>query len=295
MQILLASIGFGLVSAALLAIQAVAFTLQFAVTNILNLALGAMMTADGFIAYAVNHAGLPIWPSVAVAGVFGAVLAAVINWVIYMPFARHGTKLVGMVIVTLSVGIILSHLIQGIVGPSFFAYTWDPGRSINVGDMVFTTTQLFTILIAVIAMALVHGGLRYTAVGKAMRATAADTSLAKACGIKVRRVTTIAWLVSGALSGIGAVLFFMDTSSFSATTASEFLIVVIAAAVLGGVGQAYGAMLGALIVGISTEVAAAYINPALKDVVAFVILGLVLLIRPRGILSEVATEKAVAA
>ena len=87
----------------------------------------------------------------------------------------------------------------------------------------------------------------------------------------------------------------MNVTSFTDTTGSQFLIPIIAVAVLGGIGQPYGAMLGALVIGIVSEVAAAVINPDYKDVVAFVILVIVLLVRPQGILSEIAARKEVAA
>ncbi len=86
---------------------------------------------------------------------------------------------------------------------------------------------------------------------------------------------------------------FLETSTFSATTGSDFLIVTIAAAVVGGVGSTRGAVLGALVVGIVTEVGAAYWDPQLKDVLAFGVLIVVLLVRPQGLFSQLATERAV--
>jgi len=87
----------------------------------------------------------------------------------------------------------------------------------------------------------------------------------------------------------------LNTATFSEVTGANFLVPIIAAAVLGGIGQPYGAMLGALTLGLATEVSAAVINPSYKDLVAFAILILVLLVRPQGILSEIATAKEVAA
>ena len=99
--------------------------------------------------------------------------------------------------------------------------------------------------------------------------------------------------MSGVLAGIGGVALFLDISTFTATTGSEFLIVIIAAAVLGGIGSPRGAVLGALVVGIVTEVGAAYWNPELKDVLAFGVLIAVLLVRPQGLFSRLATERAI--
>jgi branched-chain amino acid transport system permease protein/neutral amino acid transport system permease protein len=108
-------------------------------------------------------------------------------------------------------------------------------------------------------------------------------------------VIDVGWLLSGALCGIAGISLAMNVTSFTSTTGGTFLIAIVAAAVLGGVGQAYGAMLGALTIGISSEVAAGLIAPSYKQVVAFLVLIIVLLIRPQGILSEIAAEKQVAA
>ena len=87
-----------------------------------------------------------------------------------------------------------------------------------------------------------------------MRATAAENSLARGCGIRTDRVVDIAWLMSGAMCGLAGVTLFINTSTFTSATANEFLVVIVAAAVLGGVGHAYGAMLGALVLGLTTEI-----------------------------------------
>jgi branched-subunit amino acid ABC-type transport system permease component len=294
-DLLVPAIGFGLVTASILAVGAVGFTLQFSVTNVLNLAFGSVMTIAGFTAYAMNIRGVNIWLCLIVAGLAGGVVSVVLNAVLFAPLVRRGIKLFGMVIVTISVALILDHLVQAIVGPSFFSYRVAAGRTIHLGGMVFTTTELITIGIAVGAMLAIHVGLKFTRLGKAMRAVATNPLLARASGIRTHRVVNVAWFLSGVLAGMAGVTLFIDTATFSATTGTEFLVIIIAAAVLGGVGHAYGAMLGALVVGIVSEVAAALINPSLKEIAAFLLLVVVLLVRPRGILAEVAANKEVVA
>src|SRR5258708_30965011 len=132
--------------------------------------------------------------------------------------------------------------------------------------------------IAVAAMAGVHVLLRYTRLGRAMRATAANRTLARNCGIRTGRVITATWALTGALCGLAGVVFAMDAGSFDATATDLFLVLILAAVFLGGPGQAYGAMLGAVIIGIATEVSAAYITPSYKYVIAF----LPLPVLPRG-------------
>jgi branched-subunit amino acid ABC-type transport system permease component len=295
MSLLIASIGFGLVTASILAVAAVGFTLQFGVTNILNLAFGDVMTASAFMGYLATTNGVNIWAAVALCALFGAVFSVLLNRLLYTPFVRHGTKLFGMIVVTISVSLIIQYTLQAIWGASFFSLKFSPGRSYHLGSMVFTTSQFGIMGIAVAAMLGVYGLLRFTKLGKAMRATASDPVLARSCGIATDRVIDVAWLLSGALCGVAGMALAMNVTSFTSTTGGTFLIAIVAAAVLGGVGQAYGAMLGALTIGLSSEVAAGVIAPSYKQVVAFVVLVLVLLIRPQGILSEVADQKEVAA
>lgn len=295
MNTLVPAIGFGLVTASILAVAGVGFTLQFGVTNILNLAYGDIMTASAFIAYLVTSAGASVWLALVAGAAFGGVFSVLLNRALYTPFVRHGTRLFGMIIVTISVSLIVQNGLQAIFGASFFSLKMARPAPVHIAGMVFTTVQLAIIGIAVAAMFLIHLLLRYTKLGKAMRATASDPELARNCGIATDRVIDLAWALSGTLCGLAGVILVMNVTAFTDTTGSQFLIPIIAVAVLGGIGQPYGAMLGALVIGIVSEVAAAVINPDYKDVVAFVILVIVLLVRPQGILSEIATRKEVAA
>jgi branched-subunit amino acid ABC-type transport system permease component len=133
--------------------------------------------------------------------------------------------------------------------------------------------------------------LTQTRLGKAMRATAANAGLAQASGIATDRVVDIAWLISGGLCGLAGVVLVLNTSAFQSTTGSDFLVIIIAAAVLGGVGRAAGAMVAALVLGVVTEVSAGYISPSFKEVIAFGVLVVVLLIRPQGIFGQAAAER----
>ena len=289
------AIGFGLITASILAIAAVGFTLQFSVTNILNLAYGDIMTACAFAAYIANHAGVNIWMSLVIAALFGAVFSLVLNRFVYFQFVRRGTRLFAMIIVTIAMSLIIQNVLLAIFRPTFFSYDAPPGPSYHFLGMIFTASQLAIIGIAVVSMLAVHLVMTQTRLGKAMRATATNPSLARSCGIATDQVIDAAWLLSGALCGIAGVAFVLNTATFTETTGAGFLVPIIAAAVLGGIGQPYGAMLGALTIGLAGEIAGSMISPSYKSVVAFAILIVVLLVRPQGILSEVASAKEVAA
>lgn len=294
MSVLGSSVGFGLITASILAIAAVGFTVQFSATNILNLAYGDVMTASAFAAYFVTNAGFSLWLGLVVGGVFGAVLSLLLNRFIYARFARRGTKLFAMIMVTLAASLVLQNGMTALLGADFFALPRTTGASYHFGPSIFTGIQLGIIALAIVAMGAVHVLLRYTRLGKAMRATATNPELARNCGMAIDRVIDCAWLVSGGLCGLAGVALVMNVGSLTTATGGEFLIPIVAAAVLGGIGQPYGAMVGALVIGMTTEISAAIILPAYKDVVAFAVLIIVLLVRPTGIFSDVATAKEVA-
>jgi branched-chain amino acid transport system permease protein/neutral amino acid transport system permease protein len=282
------SVGFGLVTASILALAAVGFTLQFGITNILNLAYGDLMTAAAFIGWVVNHHGGTVAESLLAGAAFGAVSSLVLNRVVYTPFLRRGTSLFGMVIVTLSVGVIIQNALLAIGGATFFTYQFNVGATVHPLGFDLSTSQLVIMAIAVVGIVAVQLLLSQTRLGKAMRATAANRSLAQASGIATDRVVDAAWLISGLLCGLAGVVLVLNTTAFQSTTGSQFLIVIIAAAMLGGVGRPTGAMVGALVLGLVTEVSAAFVSPSYKELLAFVVLVIVLLVRPTGILSQFA-------
>jgi branched-chain amino acid transport system permease protein/neutral amino acid transport system permease protein len=285
------AIGFGLVTASILALAAVGFSLQFAVTNVLNLAFAEVMGAAGYVALLSTHAVNNIWVAMVPAAVFGALLSYGVNRLIFVPLIRRGTKLFGMVIVTVGVGLIIENIILAVAGPSFTGYTLPQVGTHHIGPFLLTSPQLVIMGLAVVAMILVHLLLRHTKVGVAMRAISVSATLAEHSGIDTRQIVDLTWLISGALGGVAGVALFINVGAFTSATANEFLVVIVAAAVLGGVGDAYGAMLGALVIGLASEIEAAYFNPQFKEVVGFVVLVIVLLARPQGIIAQVAVQR----
>jgi branched-subunit amino acid ABC-type transport system permease component len=286
-----ASIGFGIVTAAILALAAVGFTLQFGVTNVLNLAYGGVMTAAAFVAYVVAQAGAGLVITLAAGAVAGAIASAALNRVVFSPFIRRGAGVFGLIVVAISVSVMIDNGLLAFIGPSFFSLPFSQGRSFHLGAMVFTSMELVIIGLSIVTMLALHALLRYTRIGKAMRATAADAVLARGCGVATGRVIDLAWLISGALCGLAGVTLVLNLATFDTTTGTAFLVPIIAAAVLGGVGQPYGAMLGALIVGVTSQVATVFIQPEYNTAVAFVILIVVLLVRPTGIMPEIAASR----
>ncbi|HKB19179.1 MAG TPA: branched-chain amino acid ABC transporter permease [Candidatus Dormibacteraeota bacterium] len=286
MSIFAAAFGFGLVSMSVIALAAVGFTMQFGITNMINLAYGQVMIASAYVAYYLNRAGVTIWAGMIAGAVFGAAFSFLLNRLVYAPFQRKGTSLLGMVIVSLAVSLMIANVLLPIVGYFSVSYVEHGGNLVRFGDIVLTDNQIVIIALSVAIMLGIHGLLRYTRLGKAMRATAANPTLARNCGIPTQRVIDMVWLITGALCGVAGVVAALNSDSFAIASGAGFLITALAAAVVGGAGQPYGAMIGAVVIGMVTELSAAAWAPEYKEVVAFGILVLVMVLRPQGLLAK---------
>ncbi len=286
MSILVAAFGFGLVSASVIALAAVGFTMQFGITNMINLAYGEVMIASAYVAYYVDQRGVSIWIAMLIGAAFGAVFSFLINRLIYAPFQRKGTSLLGMVIVSLAVSLMIANIMLPIVGYFPVSYNERFSTLLRFGAIALTVNQIAIFALAGAIMVAIHALLRYTRLGKAMRATAANPTLARNCGIPTQRVIDAVWLITGALCGLAGVVAALDSDSFTISSGAGFLITALAAAVLGGAGQPYGAMIGAVVIGLITEMSAAVWSPDYKQVVAFAILVVVMVLRPQGLLAK---------
>jgi branched-subunit amino acid ABC-type transport system permease component len=291
MSTLITVILFGAYTGSLLSIGAVGFTMQFGITNVLNLAYGAVLTAAMFVDYYIVGGGASVWVAILVGGLSGGVISWLLGRGVVASYVRRGTTLFGMAIVTIALGLVLQFGLQAIQGPGDYSFNVDQTSAIQIDGVGLSILQLTVIGCAVVAMLAIHALLRYTTLGLAMRATASDPALSRACGVPTTRIRTAAWIISGVLCGVSGVLLGISTGSFNSTTGGGFFITLVAAAIIGGVGQPYGAMVGALIVGVASEAAAALIDPSYKDIVAWAILILVLFLRPQGLFAEFASQR----
>ena len=283
----MSSFGFGLVTAAVLAIAAVGFTMQYAVANVLNLAYGAVMMNSAFVTYFLNvHMNLNVWVAMFGSIAAGAVGSYLLNRFIFTPFQRRNPMSITVIMAALGMDIALTFGLQAIVGGGFFSYRQSTGTLHHFLGMEINSLQLIIMTISVSVMVLVTWILRFTRLGKAMRATSANPNLARNSGVRTSTIISTAWLISGALCGLAGTVFAMNTGVFEATSAQLYIVVILAAMFLGGPGKAYAAMVGALIIGVGTELSAVIFNPQYKMVVAFVLLLATLTFRPTGLLGS---------
>jgi branched-chain amino acid transport system permease protein/neutral amino acid transport system permease protein len=275
----LQAVGFGLVTAAIVAIGAMGFTLQVGVTNFLNISYGNVITIGAFASLIAERAHLGLAATVAVAPVAGVVVTVVLARTVMAAFARRQAGPFDLVMVTVALGLIIQYGIDAAAQEQVFTFSFPSGSTVHIGPFVFTVVSLALIGVAAIIFVVLSAVLRFTRLGKALRAVSVDPKLARACGIPMRRVVTVMWVVSGALAGLTGVIFITNSATVSAGSGLDFFILVIAAALLGGAGSTGGAVLAGLVLGIATEVVAAAGGAYYSRGAGLAILAIVLLVR----------------
>jgi neutral amino acid transport system permease protein len=282
----------GLVTGSIIAISAVGLTFMFGVLGIVNFAYGEYLTFGAYAAFVANVTfGLPIVVAAVFAMVATAALGVLLDLILWRPLRRRRVGTVSLFIVTIGLSLVLRDVILLIWGAAGKRYTVDVFQVYDLGPIRLSASQLVTIAIATPAIVLVGSMLARTRLGKAMRAMADDQSLAAVAGIDVDRTTTATWIVASALAGLSGLLVGLVQSSFQPTTGFTILLPVFAAVILGGIGSAYGALVGGLMLGVAMEVSTwsglfGGLDPVYKPVVAFTALILVLLVRPQGVFGK---------
>lgn len=291
---LIQTFGFGLVTASVVALAGVAITLQFGVTNYINFASGTYMILGAYITWELNtRLELGFWYAVGVSALLMGVFAVATNAAVLQPFARRNPPLIILLIVTLGVWMVMTNTIVAVWGPDPRQFVVGGDDALTVGPFLFTTNQLLIMGVACVILALVHLLLTKTKLGKAMRAVSDDASLAQASGIDTELIVTATWFLTGVLIGVAGSAFALNLSSFQPWASETFLFVIFSAVILGGIGRPYGAMIGALIIGLVTEMSATVLPTALKSDVAFLVLIIMLLVRPQGLMPARVARSAV--
>jgi branched-subunit amino acid ABC-type transport system permease component len=282
MHLLLLDVGYGLVAASILALSAVAFTLEYAVSRVANLAHGEILTVGAYTAYLVQRAGGGVFLAAFAAAVAGAVTGYGTNLFLIERFSRR--PLLVTFIATLGLSLILQNVLTMFFGASSRAYTIKQGAPHSYGPFQFTHAELLIIVSAVVIAILLFLLLQRTKFGKSIRAVAENRDLARSSGIHARRVIAQTWLLAGFVAGFAGFVLAENVGAFSPSFGNGFLLITITATVAGGLGRPYGTLLGAILVGLILELAGAYTSSSYELAFAFAILVLMLLLRPNGLL-----------
>lgn len=284
------AVGFGLVTGALIAIGAMGFTLQFALTNVLNISYAGAMTVGAFAAFVGEELHLSDLLGLVIAPLAAALLTWLLGRTLFAFYARRGAGLFEMVMVTLAVNLILEFGVDAASRENIYHFSFPQGASLKAGPLTFTVTQLVLVAAALLVFLALEYLLRGTRLGKALRAMAVEPRLARTCGIPTRRIVNVVWLISGALGGLAGLAYVANSLTISYAIGTNFLPLVLAAAILGKAGSTRGAVLASLLLGVVTEEVAAFGGAQYSTVAGFGILAIVLLTRPAALAGQVTAK-----
>ncbi|WP_202918204.1 branched-chain amino acid ABC transporter permease [Streptomyces cavernae] len=286
LQSLVDGVQFGVI----IAVTAVGLSLLFGTIHLINFAHGEFVTIGAAFAFFLNvSAAGPGWhliPAAAAAVVFGALLGAAVDRGLWRPLRARGTGLINLFIVTIGLSLLLRHVVLVLFGarPASFAQ-YDIQNAIRLGAIGITPRDLTVTLLSVAVLVGVAVLLQRTRTGTAVRAVSVNRDLAEASGIDVQRVVLVVWILSGALAALGGV-FYGLVEIITWDMGFKLLLLMFAGIILGGLGSAYGAMVGSLVIGIVAQVSTLWFPVDLQYAWALLVLIVILLVRPEGILGR---------
>ena len=291
----------GVFLGAIIALGAVGLSLIFGILNFANIAHGDFMTWGAYLSFFLIYTvlaplgiegqglgpfafGYPVLIALPVSVVMVAIVSIGMDIAIFRRLRDRGLSPVMMSMASLGIAIALRGLVQLIWGGEVLRYPRETRQVFHLPmDVRIPPDAIFIGIAAVALVAAVYLTLTYTRLGKAMRATADNPDLALVSGIDTRRVIWTTWAIGAGLAATAGVLLAVYQAQLLPIMGWKFLIPLFAAVILGGIGNPYGALVGAFIIGVASEVSTEWINPSYKPAVAFAVMILMLLFRPRGI------------
>jgi branched-chain amino acid transport system permease protein len=274
----------GTIEGLLIALPALALTLVMGVARFPNAATGDYMTVSAYAGIGVQVLGAT---SIVVAGLCAVAAGAAISVIFYLWVFRalRGRPPVASLVAAIGVAFFARSMLTLFVGHDQQTFNMPLVRAWNFGGVRLLPTDLYVAAIALIAMALLFALLHLTPIGRQMRAIADNPDLARVCGIRSGQVLLALWAVVGGLCALGGMMFGIK-AVVSPELGWELLIPAFAAMILGGIGSPLGAVAGGVLLGIASELSVPFVGPSYKIAVAFALLLLVLLLRPRGLFGK---------
>ena len=291
---------YGVVLGSIIALGAIGLTLLYGILRFAHFAHGDLMTLGAYLVLLLNAellpaAGIPerrwgplsfgwrMLGSLVVSMGVTALVALVIDRLLYAPLRSRKSSPVILAMASLGMALILRSLIYIIWGPQFLFYSQElrPAWELPLGVRL-KPDQVCILVLALVLVLLLYLFLQRTRLGKAMRATADNPQLAWVCGIDTGRVTAWTWVIGAALASAAGVLYGLD-AQLRPDMGWSFLLPLFAAVILGGIGSPLGALVGGIILGVAQQVSTAFLLPTYKPAVAFLLLIILLFVRPRGL------------
>ncbi len=283
LQLLVEGVKFGLI----IAMASVGLSLIFGTTGLINFAHGEMVTFGALAGWYVNVTlGLHFIPATVVAVLAGGLAGAALDRGLWRPLRKRGTGLIALLVISIGLGLFVRYIFLYQFGGDTRPFAqYAVQRAIDLGPVAIAPKDIVSIVVSLAALAGVGLALQRTKAGKAMRAVADNPDLAASSGIDVERVILLVWFFGGGLAAFGGVLLGL-TEQVSWQMGVQLLLLMFAGVILGGLGTAFGALVGSFVVGMFIQLSTLVVAPELKNVGALAILILILLVRPQGLLGQ---------
>ena len=288
----------GLLTGAIIALGAIGVSFTLQIMRFANFAHAELLTWGAYIALvfvAFAGPGTPTGPvsfgwqllaAAALAAVFTGLLAWLVDRLVFRRLRRRGAHPLTLVFAAFGAALVMRHVVVLIWGHQSHYYTRELQMAVELLPGVrMLPDQMFILLLALAIVVALHYFLTYSRTGMAMRALAESPALAQVCGIEVDAVIRMTWILSGALAALAGV-FAGLTPQIHPEIGFNLLLALFAAAILGGSGSLAGAVAGGLLVGLAENLALLVINPGYKQAMPFLLLLLILLLRPQGLFGE---------
>lgn len=280
---LVGGLNFGL----LLALASMGAALIYGTTRLSNFAHAEMVTWGGLVALVTTtfwH--LPLWVGIAAAVIGGGLFGWALDAGLWRPLRRRGLGVVQLMIVSIGLSLALRYVFQFMIGGGTYQLPGASPTPIQFGPISLSYIDIIAMSVSIVVIVAVAFFLTRTRIGKATRAISDNPQLAAASGIDVDRVIRYVWILAGTLAAISGVLWGYFRPGVKWDMGMQMLLLIFAAITLGGLGTAFGALVGSLIVGIAVEVSTLWIPSDLKYASALVVLIVILLVRPQGLLGR---------
>ncbi|MBD1864574.1 MULTISPECIES: branched-chain amino acid ABC transporter permease [Trichocoleus] len=272
----------GIAVGSIIALAAVGLTLTYGILRLANFAHGDFLTLGAYLTLLANGFGINIWLAV-ILGVVGTILAVLLTEkLLWSPMRDRRASSTTLIIISIGLALFLRNGIILFWGGGNQNYDLPVASAVSLFGIRIAYYRLIVVGLAILVILGLHYLLQNTKIGKAMRAVADDIDLARVSGINVDQVVIWTWVIAGSLTALGGGMYGLITAV--RPNMGWFLILpMFAAVILGGIGNPYGAIAGALIIGVAQEVSTYWLPTEYKLGVALLIMVLVLLVRPQGL------------
>ncbi|MDH6410414.1 branched-chain amino acid ABC transporter permease [Aurantimicrobium minutum] len=268
----------------LLALASIGLSLIYGTTGLSSFSHAEQVTLGGLLGYTfANVLGLNIFVTIIIVVILTGATGYIQDAVIWKPLRKKGLSLTQMIIVTIGLALALQYTFQMFYGASTVRILMKNPETFTIGPVTLTFESLWAMGLSVIVLILVGLFLLKTRTGRATRAVSDNPALAAASGIDVDRIIRLVWVIATALAGLSGVMLGLVLNGINWQTGMQLLLLMFAAVTLGGLGTAFGALVGSLIIGMTVELANFVVPGDFKYATALVLLIIILLVRPQGI------------